>query len=79
MTKKRTTTDLIEIMHHRYYEGKPERLAGLEEAREGRLIARTIFKLRTKARLTHAHRPSWSAPPRRSSPDSKTPITKDTL
>jgi DNA-binding XRE family transcriptional regulator len=52
MTKKRTTTDLIEIIHHRYYEGRPERIAELEEARENFRIARTIYELRTKARLT---------------------------
>ncbi len=53
MTKKKSTTDLIEIIHRRYFEGKPERLAELEEARESARIARTIYKLRTKARLSH--------------------------
>ena len=38
MTKKRTTTDLIEIMHHRYYEGKPERLAELEEFKDREIV-----------------------------------------
>ena len=52
MTKKRVTTDALEIIHHRYYEGRPERLAELEEAREDARIARTIYKLRTKARLS---------------------------
>jgi ribosome-binding protein aMBF1 (putative translation factor) len=52
MAKRRTTTDLIEILQHRYYEGKPDRLAELEEARESARIARTIFKLRTKAGLS---------------------------
>ena len=52
MTKKRTTSNLLEIIHHRNYEGKPDRLADLEEARQSFLIARTIYKLRTKAKLT---------------------------
>lgn len=52
MTKKRSTTDLIEIIHHRYYEGNPKRLADLEEARESARIARTIYKLRVKAGLS---------------------------
>jgi len=34
MTKKSgTTTDAVEIIHRRYFEGKPERLKILEEAR----------------------------------------------
>ena len=33
MSKKRKpTTDAVEIMHRRYFEGKPEMLAALEEA-----------------------------------------------
>lgn len=52
MKKKKTTTDLIEIIHRRFYEGKPERLAALEEARETARIARTIYDLREKAGLS---------------------------
>ena len=52
MTKKKSTTDLIEIIHRRFYEGKPDRIAGLEEARANDEIARTIYQLRTKARLS---------------------------
>jgi len=52
MKKKRTTTDVLEILYHRYYEGNPERLAGLEDARASAEIARTIYQLRTKARLS---------------------------
>jgi DNA-binding XRE family transcriptional regulator len=52
-TKKRTpTTDAVEIMHRRYFEGKPEMLAMLEEARVEDEIARKIYALRTKAGLT---------------------------
>ena len=42
----------MEILHRRYYEGKPERLAGLEEARANDNIARQIVGLRTQAGLT---------------------------
>ena len=49
MKKKRVTSDAVEMLHHLYYEGKPERLAELEEARATAEIARTIYKLRTKA------------------------------
>src|SRR5262245_34905889 len=52
MKKKRVTTDGLEILHQRYFEGKPKRLAELEEARENALIARAIYKLRTRARLS---------------------------
>src|SRR5438034_9347557 len=53
MTKKRTpTTDAVEILHRRYYEGKPERLAALEEAEANDAVARKIYELRTQAGLT---------------------------
>jgi DNA-binding XRE family transcriptional regulator len=52
--KKKPTTDAIDILHERYYVGRPERLAELEEARANAAVARTIFKLRTEARLTQA-------------------------
>ena len=53
MTKKSgTTTDAVEIIHRRYFEGKPERLKILEEARADDEIARKIFELRTRAGLT---------------------------
>jgi hypothetical protein len=53
MTKKSgTTMDAVEILHHRYFEGKPERLKILEEARANDEIGRKIFELRTKAGLT---------------------------
>src|SRR5216683_1826335 len=53
MTKKRKpTTDALEILDRRYYEGKPERRADLEEARANDAVARKIYELRTKAGLT---------------------------
>lgn len=53
MTKKRKpTTDAIEILHRRYFEGRPERLRELEEARANDDVARKIYELRTKANLS---------------------------
>ncbi len=55
MTKQRkSTTDAVEILHRRFFEGKPERLRALEEARADDEVARKIFELRTKAGLTQA-------------------------
>jgi DNA-binding XRE family transcriptional regulator len=53
MAKQRTpTTAAVEILHRRYYEGRPERLAALEGARANAEIARKIYALRTQAGLT---------------------------
>jgi DNA-binding XRE family transcriptional regulator len=49
---RKLTTDAVEILHRRYFEGKPERLAALEEERANAEIARKIHELRTKAELT---------------------------
>lgn len=50
--KKRPTSDAISILDRRYYQGKPERQAALEDARLNAVIARDIYSLRTKAGLT---------------------------
>ncbi len=50
--KKQPSTDAVEILHHRYYEGRPERLAALEEARANDNVARQIVALRIQAGLT---------------------------
>ena len=50
--KKKTTTDAIEIIHDRYFRGKPEMLEFLEEARANDDIARKIHGLRTASGLT---------------------------
>lgn len=53
MTKKRTpTTDAVEILQRRYYEGRPQREASLESERINATIARQIYDLRIKAGLT---------------------------
>ena len=50
--KRKPTTDAVEILHRRYFEGKPEMLALLEEERANADITRKIYKIRTKAGLT---------------------------
>jgi len=50
--KRKTTTDAVEILHRRYYQGKPERLAVLERARADDHVARKIAALRTEAGLS---------------------------
>ncbi len=53
MSQERTpTTDAVEILHRRYYEGNPDRLASLEEERANAEIARQIYALRIEAGLT---------------------------
>ena len=44
----------MEILHRRFYEGKPGRLKSLEEGRANEEIARRIFELRTVAGLTQS-------------------------
>ena len=50
--KRKPTTDAVKILHRRYYEGRPDRLAMLEEERANDEIARKIYALRTQAGLT---------------------------
>ena len=50
--RRGSTSDAVEILHHRYYEGRPERLAALEEARANDNVARKITMLRLQAGLT---------------------------
>ena len=52
--KRKPTTDAVEILHRRYFEGKPERLAELEEARANHDVALEIHELREKAGMTQA-------------------------
>ena len=52
--KLKRTTDAVEILHRRYFEGKPERLAELEEARANHDVALKIHDLREKAGMTQA-------------------------
>jgi ribosome-binding protein aMBF1 (putative translation factor) len=52
--KNKATSDAVESLHRRYYQGKPERIAQLEEARAEDDLARRIHELREKAGLTQA-------------------------
>ena len=52
LKKRKPTTEAIEILHRRYYDGKPKRLAALEEARAHAEIAQRIYRLRTEAGLS---------------------------
>ena len=50
--KQRPTTDAVEIIHRRYYEGRPQRMAELAEAEANDTVARKIYELRKRAGLT---------------------------
>lgn len=52
MPKKKTTSTALEYLHRRFYAGRPERIAELEEARASAEVARKVYELRTKAKLT---------------------------
>ena len=53
MTKnQKPTTDAVEILHRRFFDGKPEMLALLEEARLNANIAQRIYDLRIAVGLT---------------------------
>jgi DNA-binding XRE family transcriptional regulator len=48
----KSKTDAIDILHHRFYDGKPGRLESLEQTRANEDVARSIRILRTNAGLT---------------------------
>jgi ribosome-binding protein aMBF1 (putative translation factor) len=50
--KRKPTTDAIEILHRRHYEGRPKRIAELAKAEANDTVARTIYTLRKRAGLT---------------------------
>jgi DNA-binding XRE family transcriptional regulator len=52
--KTKATSDAVEILHRRYYSGKPQRIAQLEKARAEDELARKIHQLREEAGLTQA-------------------------
>ena len=49
---KKQTSDALKILYRRYYQGRPDRLAALEEARANDGVARKLTDLRLKAGLT---------------------------
>lgn len=52
MAEYKPTTDGLEILYNRYYKGKPERIAELEEARIDDEVARKIRELREENGLS---------------------------
>ncbi|MEQ1795092.1 MAG: helix-turn-helix domain-containing protein [Nitrospira sp.] len=50
--KRATTSDAVQILYRRYYEGRPDRTRGLEEARANDRVARKLVMLRLQAGLT---------------------------
>jgi DNA-binding XRE family transcriptional regulator len=50
--KKSPTSDALEIIHRRHYEGRPDRIAALAEAEANDTVARKIYRLRKGAGLT---------------------------
>src|SRR5262245_21467581 len=49
---RKRTADAVKILHRRYFQGKPERLADLEEERTDAEVARMLLALRTEAGLS---------------------------
>ena len=78
-TRKRSeTTDAVEILNRRYFEGKPEMMAMLEEELINAELSRLVYDLRTGAKLTQARaRQAW-ARRNRSSAVWRMPIMKVT-
>ncbi|MCY3024187.1 MAG: helix-turn-helix transcriptional regulator [Planctomycetota bacterium] len=50
--KTTKTSDAVEILHRRYYQGRPKRMEMLNQARINEAVARQIHDLRVKAGLT---------------------------
>ncbi len=46
------TSDAVQILYRRYYEGRPDRVKGLEDARANDSVARKLTALRRRAGLT---------------------------
>jgi DNA-binding XRE family transcriptional regulator len=51
-SKQNPSTDAVEIIHRRHYEGRPQRIAELAEAEANDTVARKIYELRKGAGLT---------------------------
>ena len=52
MPRKKSTSAALKYLHRRFYAGRPERMAELEEARASAEVARKVYELRAKAKLT---------------------------
>src|SRR5208337_5625656 len=51
-SKHNLATDAVEMIHRRYYDGRPQPMAGLAEAEANDTVAREICELRKRAGLT---------------------------
>ena len=49
---KKKTTDAVQIIHNRHYKGHPKRQASLDRERMNAKIARDIYELRARSKLT---------------------------
>jgi len=58
MTKKKKTSDAVGILHRRYYQGKPNRISHLEQAKAEDKLARKGYQLQEQAGLTQARTPN---------------------
>jgi len=54
MSRKKTTTDAVEILHKTFTKDGPSRLASLQQERDKLDIAGQVFELRTQAGLNQA-------------------------
>ena len=52
MSKRKTTTDAVKILHRRYIKDDPKRLNSLKEEQEKSDIGARIYNLRTQAGLS---------------------------
>ncbi len=52
MAKRPKTTDAAKILERRFFRGKPTKVALLEDERANAAVARAIYDLRKKAKLT---------------------------
>jgi len=64
MPKRKPTTNAVEIIHRRFFAGRPDRLAELEEARANDAVARKIRTPRTQS-TSNSNRdtPRFGEPP----------------
>jgi DNA-binding XRE family transcriptional regulator len=52
MARRKDTSPALQYIHRRFFARQPARLAELEEARASAEVARKVYELRTKAKLT---------------------------
>jgi DNA-binding XRE family transcriptional regulator len=52
MPRRKTSSAALRYVHRRFFAGQPARLAELEQARASAEVARKVYELRSKAKLT---------------------------